>query len=54
MTWGLRSGRHAGTANRRDSVDQRQQLRDIVAVRAAQDRADRNAIRLCEDVVFGP
>ncbi len=44
----------ASAANRRDRVDQRQQLRDIVAVRAGQDRANRNAVRVYEDVVFGP
>ena len=44
----------ASAANRRDSVDQRQQLRDIIAVRAGHDHADRNAVRVYEDVVFGP
>jgi hypothetical protein len=46
-----RSAAHA--SNRRDGVDQRQQLRDIVAIRAGQDDADRNAVRVYEDVVFG-
>ncbi|SEF14325.1 hypothetical protein SAMN02787142_8283 [Burkholderia sp. WP9] len=45
-----RSAAHA--SNRRDGVDQRQQLRDIVAIRAGQDDADRNAVRVYEDVVF--
>jgi hypothetical protein len=40
-------------SNRQDGVDQRQQLRDIVAIRAGQDDADRNAVRVYEDVVFG-
>ena len=44
----------ACAANRRDSVDQRQQLRDIIAVRAGHDHADRNAVRVYEDVVLGP
>jgi hypothetical protein len=44
----------ASAANRWDSVEQRQQLRDVVAVRAGQDRADRNAVRVYKDVVFGP
>jgi hypothetical protein len=51
---GLAERSAACAANRRDSVDQRQQLRDIVAVRAGQDRADRNAVRVYEDVVLGP
>jgi hypothetical protein len=46
-----RSAAHA--SNRRDGVDQRQQLRDIVAIRAGHDDADRNAVRVYEDVVFG-
>lgn len=41
-------------ANLRDGVDQRQQLRDIVAIRTRQDCADRNAVCVYEDVVFGP
>ena len=44
----------ARAADRGNRVDQRQQLRDIVAVRAGQDRADRNAVRVYEDVVLGP
>ncbi len=44
----------ASAANGWDSVDQRQQLRDIVAVRAGQNRADRNSVGIYEDVVFGP
>ncbi len=51
---GLAKRSAASAANRRDRVDQRQQLRDIVAVRAGQDRANRNAVRVYEDVVFGP
>ncbi len=51
---GLAKRSAASAANRWDSVDQRYQLRDIVAVRAAQDCADRNAVRVYKDVVFGP
>lgn len=46
-----RSATHA--ANRWDGVNQWQQLGDIVAIRAGQDRADRNAIGVYEDVVLG-
>ena len=51
---GLAKRSAASAANWRDSVDQRQQLRDIVAVRTGQDHANRNAVRVYEDVVFGP
>ena len=51
---GLAKQSAASAANWRDSVDQRQQLRDIVAVRTGQDHANRNAVRVYEDVVFGP
>ena len=51
---GLAKRSAASAANRWDSVDQQQQLRDIVAVRAGQDHADRNAVRVYEDVAFGP
>ncbi|ANB75666.1 hypothetical protein AYM40_25345 [Paraburkholderia phytofirmans OLGA172] len=44
---GLAKRSAASAANRWDSVDQRQQLRDIVAVRGGQNR-------VYEDVVFGP
>ncbi len=40
------------TADRRNRVDQRQQLRDVVAVRASQDGADGNAIGVYKDVVL--
>jgi len=40
-------------ANRWNGVNQRQQLSDVVAIRACQDRADRNAIGVYEDVVLG-
>ena len=43
---GLAKRSAASAANRWDGVDQRQQLRDIVAVRAGQDHADRNAVRV--------
>jgi len=51
---GLAKRSATSAANWRDSVDQRQQLRDIVAVRTGQDHANRNAVRVYEDVVFGP
>lgn len=41
------------TANRRNGIDERQQLGDIVAVRAGQDGTDGDAIGIDEDVVFG-
>ena len=50
---GLAKRSAASAANRWDSVDERQQLRDIVAVRAGHDHADRNTVRVYEDVVFG-
>jgi hypothetical protein len=50
---GLAKRSAAYASNRRDGVDQRQQLRDIVAIRAGQDDAERNAGRVYEDVVFG-
>lgn len=52
--FGLAKRSAACASNRRDSVDQRQQLRDIVAIRAGQDRADRNTVCVYEDVVLGP
>jgi len=41
-------------ANRWNGVHQRQQLNDVVAIRACRDRAERNAIGVYEDVVPGP
>jgi len=40
-------------ANRRNGIDERQKLGDIVAVRAGQDGTDGDAIGIDEDVVFG-
>jgi len=40
-------------ANRRNRIDKRQQLGDIVAVRASQDRGDGDAVCVDEDVVLG-
>jgi hypothetical protein len=40
-------------ANRWNGVKQWQQLGDVVAIRASEDRADRNAIGVYEDVVLG-
>jgi hypothetical protein len=51
---GLAKRSAASAANRRDSVDQRQQLRDIVAVGAGHDHADRNSVGVYEHMVFGP
>lgn len=45
------SATHA--ANRWDRVNERQQLGDIVSVRAGQERADGDSIRVDEDVMFG-
>ncbi len=41
------------TANRRNCINERQQLRDIVGVRAGQDRDDGNAVGVYEDVALG-
>lgn len=43
----------AQSANRRNRVDQRQQLRDVIDVRAGQDRGERRAVRVGDDVVLG-
>lgn len=43
----------AQSANRRNRVDQRQQLRDVVDVRAGQDRGKRGAVSVGDDVVLG-
>lgn len=43
----------AHAANRRDRVNKRQQLGNVVAVRTGQDHADGNAVCVDEDVVFG-
>ncbi|KGV48945.1 hypothetical protein X900_3397 [Burkholderia pseudomallei BDU 2] len=43
----------AQSANRRNRVDQRQQLRDVIDVRADQDRGERRAVRVGDDVVLG-
>ncbi|MGF6472600.1 hypothetical protein QFZ89_007851 [Paraburkholderia youngii] len=40
-------------ANRWNGVKQRQQLGDVVTIRASEDRADRNAIGVYENVVLG-
>ncbi len=41
------------TTNRRNCINQRQQLRDVVGVRAGQNRDDGNAVGVYEDVVLG-
>lgn len=41
------------TANRRNSIDERQQLRNVVAIRARQDSTDGDAIGIDENVMFG-
>lgn len=43
----------AHAANWRDRINERQQLGDVVAVRAGQDCADGDAIRIDEDVMLG-
>lgn len=43
----------AQSANRRNRVDQRQQLRDGVDVRTCQDRGERGAVGVGDDVVLG-
>lgn len=43
----------AQPANRRYRVDQRQQLRDVVDVRAGQNRGERGAVGVGDDVVLG-
>lgn len=50
---GLLKGPTAYAANRRNGIDERQQLGDVVSVRAGQDRADGNAFCVDEDVVLG-
>jgi len=41
------------SANRRNRVDQRQQLRDVVDVGASQDRGERRAVGVGDDMVLG-
>lgn len=41
------------TANRRNGIDERQQLGEVVAVRAGQDGTDGDGICIDEDVMFG-
>lgn len=43
----------AQSANRRNRVDQRQQSRDVVDVRAGHDRGKRRAVDVGDDVVLG-
>lgn len=43
----------AHSSDRRNGIDQRQQLRDVIAVCAGQDRRDRDAIGVRGDVVLG-
>ncbi len=43
----------ANRRNRRNRVDQRQQLRDVVDVRSGQDRGERGAVGVGDDVVLG-
>lgn len=50
---GLLKWSTACTSNRWNRIDQGQQLRDVVIVRAGQDRDDGNAIGIYEDVVLG-
>jgi hypothetical protein len=39
-------------AHARDLIDQRKQLRNIVAIRPRQDRRQRNAMRIGQEMVF--
>jgi hypothetical protein len=50
---GLAKRSAASATNRRDGVDQRKQLGDIVAVCTGQNRADWNAVGVYEDGVLG-
>lgn len=50
---GLLKGATTHAANRWNRVDERQQLGDVVAVRAAQDRHDGNAVGIDKDVMLG-
>lgn len=43
----------AQSANRWNRVDQPQQLRDVVDIRGSQDRGDRRAVGVGDDVVLG-
>ncbi len=43
----------AQSANRRNRVDQGQQLRDVVDIRTGQDRGERRAVGVGDDVVLG-
>lgn len=49
----LAQGATTQTANRWDGVDQWQQLRDVVAVRARQDDRERRTVGVGGDVMFG-
>ena len=40
------------TANRRDRIDERQQLGDVITVRSGQDGTDGDALGIDEDVMF--
>lgn len=50
--FGLLKRSAARTANRRNGIDERQQLSDVVAVRACQDCTDGDAICIDEDVML--
>jgi len=50
--FGLAKRSAAYTANGRDRVDERQQLRNVVAIRASQDDTDGDAIGVDEDVML--
>lgn len=50
---GLLKWSTTNTANRRNCINERQQLRDVVDVRAGQDRDDGNAVGVYENVVLG-
>lgn len=50
---GLAEGAATLAADRRDGLDQRQELSDVVTVGAGQNDRERNALRFGNEVVFG-
>ncbi len=50
---GLLKRSATNAANGWNRINERQQLRDVVGVRASQDRNERNAVGVYEDVVLG-
>ncbi len=50
---GLAPGPAASSADRRDGVEQRQQLGDVVAIAAGQGHRERDAVAVDDQVVLG-